>query len=440
MTSAPRLNLFDATMIVMGGVVGVGIFFNPHAVAEALPHPGLFLAAWVLGGLIVINGALTFAELGASLPHAGGWYVFLREAFGPFVAFLFAWVVLCAISSGAISVMMSIAVTSLHGLVPGIGPSGSGSSQVAGAILLAAITGLSMLGVKAGATFQNACMLIKLAAIGAMAAGAWLVFDGPPPGAIAHAPIPDQLGSRMLQAMLPVLFSCGGWQLLCYIAPQVKDPQKTLPRAVILGVGGVVVVYLAINMAYLRVLGVDGLRADVGFANEMARRTLGGTGGEILRAAMGISALGVVTVTIIATPWLYVAMAKEGLFFKRFEHLHSRTGAPILALGVQLVLCLAYWFWARAGVVADSVVFVEWIFHALAALALLTLRKRRPDLPRPFKSPLYPMAPILYFLLAATLVIGTLWRADARQVGIGLSVIAVGAVVYRPWRWLVARA
>lgn len=429
-------------MLVMGGVIGVGIFFNPHAVATALPHPALFLGAWVLGGLIAINGALTFAELGASLPHAGGWYVFLREAFGSFVAFLFAWVVLCVISCGAISVMISIAAANLHGIVPGVGPPGSASAQIVGAVVLTAITGLTMLGVKAGATFQNACMIIKLAAIAGIVAGAWLVFDPPSASEVASAParIPDELGSRALQAMLQVLFSFGGWQLVCYIAPQVKNPQRTLPRAIVLGVGGVIVVYLAINAAYLRVLGVDGIASNGEFAREVAQRTLGGTGGQILSAAIGVSAIGIATVTIISTPWMYVAMAREGLFFRRFERLHPKTGAPILALTVQLVLCLGYWFWGSAMVVANSVVFVEWIFHALAAIALLTLRQRRPDLPRPFKSPLYPMAPILYLLLAVTLVGGALWDANEDNVRIGLVVLVIGAIVYKPWRWLVGRA
>ncbi len=433
-------------MLVMGGIIGVGIFFNPRAVAEAVPDPAWFLALWGVGGLIAINGALTFAELGASLPHAGGWYVFLREAFGPFLAFLFAWVVLFVISTGACAVMVSIATANLHGIVPGIGPPGSTSSTVAGAAILIAITAISMLGVKAGATFQNACMLIKLAAIAAIVAAAWLVFDPPVAAAItgaapiAHAAPAFDPWRGAARAMLPVLFAFGGWQLVFYIAPQVRDPERTLPRAILLGILGVVVVYFAINTAYLRVLGIDGLVGNPQFASEVARRTLGPSGGTILRAAMGISALGVCAVTIIASPWLYVAMAREGLFFRKFEELNPRTGAPTLALLVQLVLCLAYWFWGQAEVLVNSVVFAEWIFHALAALALLRLRKTRPDLPRPFVSPLYPLAPILYLLLACGIVFGNLVQTNPRDVGIGLGLLAVGAVVYRPWRAIARRA
>ncbi len=426
-------------MLVMGGIIGVGIFFNPRAVAEAVPDPAWFLALWGVGGLIAINGALTFAELGASLPHAGGWFVFLREAFGPFLAFLFAWVVLFVISTGACAVMMSIATANLHGIVPGIGPPGSASAEVAGAAILIAITGITMLGVKAGATFQNACMLIKLGAIAALVAGAWIFFDPPAAAPVVRQSTAGSLWQGAPRAMLPVLFAFGGWQLVFYIAPEVRDPSRTLPRAILLGIAGVVTVYLAINTAYLRVLGIDGLVADPQFASEVARRTLGPSGGEILRAAMGISALGVCAVTIIASPWLYVAMAREGLFFKKFEELNPRTGAPTLALVVQLLLCLAYWFWGQAEVLVNSVVFAEWIFHALAALALLRLRRTRPDLPRPYVSPLYPLAPVLYLCFAGALVISNLVQANARDVGIGLVLLAIGAAVYRPWRIIASR-
>ena len=153
---------------------------------------------------------------------------------------------------------------------------------------------------------------------------------------------------------------------------------------------------------------------------------------------MAISALGVAIVTIVATPWLYVAMAKERLFFARFEKVHPRTGAPIAALLVQGAMVLAYWTWGHADVLVDSVVFVEWIFHALVAVALLRLRATRADLPRPFRSPFYPLAPILYVLFALAVVLGTLIQANVRDMRIGLSVLALGALVYRPWRKLVS--
>ncbi len=420
-------------MLVMGGIVGVGIFFTPRQVAQSVPNPTAFLAMWAIGGLIALNGALTFAELGATFPRAGGWYVFLREAFGPFVAYLFAWVVLCVISTGAVAVMARVLVDNLPGL-----------SQAArlgvGAAAIVAVTGIAMLGAKAGATLQNVCMLVKLTAIAAMAA-VGLLLAAPAAQAAPPAPVAvdaTSLASGMVHALLPVLFACGGWQMLCYVAPQVRDPQRTLPRAIVIGILGVVVTYVAINAAYVRVLGIGGMIADPGFAGEMARRTLGATGGGILQGAIAVSALGVCIVTLVATPWLYVAMAREGLFFARFAEVHPKTGAPIAALLVQGALALAYWVWGRSEVLVNSVVFVEWIFHALVAVALLRLRSTRRDLPRPFRSPLYPLAPVLYVLFAIAVVVGNLLQANVRDTAIGLSVLAVGALVYGPWRRLVA--
>jgi len=431
-----QLNSLDATLLVMGGIIGVGIFFNPRAVAEDVPDPAAFLSMWAIGGLIAVNGALTFAELGATFPRAGGWYVFLREGFGAFVAFLFAWVVLCVISTGAISVMTRVFVDNL----PGLPPSGR---FWAGAAAILVVTGLAMFGAKAGASVQNLCMLVKLSAIAAMAA-VGLLFAAPAAAGAVPADAPSGpvagggLAAGMLHGLLPVLFACGGWQMLCYVAPQVRDPQRTLPRAIVVGILGVVLTYLAINAAYLRVLGIDGIVGNPQFAGEMARRTLGPTGGEILRGAIAISALGVCIVNIVTTPWLYVAMARERLFFSRFAEVHPRTGAPIPALLVQAVFTLGYWSWGNSEVLANSVVFVEWIFHALVAFALLRLRATRPDLPRPFRSPLYPLAPILYVLFALALVLGTLAQANVRDSAIGLGVLLAGALVYRPWRRLVS--
>lgn len=434
----PRaLSWLDATLLVMGGIIGVGIFFNARAVAELVPDATWFLALWGVGGIVALFGALTFAELGPSLPEAGGWYVFLRAAFGPFTAFLFACVVLFVISTGAIAVMASICVANLHGIVPGIGAPGSASSMLAGAILIVAVTGVTMLGVKAGATFQNACMVIKIAAIVVLVAAAWAFTSDAVPAA-AVPPMPASLLGGAVRALLPVLFACGGWQMLCYVAPRVRDPQRTLPRAIVVGVLAVIVLYLLLNGAYVHVLGIGGIASDAQFASTMARRTLGNTGGAILRGAIGVSALGVCIVTILATPWLYVAMAREGLFFAGIGRLHPKTGAPVNALSLQMLVALAYWFWGRAEVLVDSVVFVEWIFHALVAVALLRLRATRPDLPRPFRSPLYPLAPAGYLVIATAVVAGNLIQANARAVVIGASVLAVGALIYRPWRALVS--
>ncbi len=443
----PRtLSAFDATLLTVGGIVGVGIFYNPSRIAAHVPDPTWYLALWLFGAIVALHAALVFAELGAAFPKAGGWYVFLREAFGPFPAFLFAFVVLGVVATGASAVMMQICVQNLAGIVPGVGPPDTASGRWTGALILVGVTGVALCGVKAGAVLQNACTLVKLGAIAALAVGAWLVFDrSSAPAqltAVTSAGAAPEFGDLVrgsLRSLLPIFFAYGGWQMVCYIAPEVREPSKTLPRAILLGVAIVTAAYLSINLGYLHVLGVGGLAADPAFAGEFARRTLGPTGGEILRGAMGISALGVCIVTILTSPWLFVAMAREGLFFERFARLSPRTGAPVAALLVQLALALGYWLWGGAEQLVDSVVFVEWIFHGLVAYSLLRLRAR-PGIVWPFRSRFGTWAACVYLATAFAVVAGNLAQANLRAMAIGGSVLALGALVYRPWRaWVAAR-
>ncbi len=429
-----KLSLFDATMMVMGGIIGMGLFFRPSAVAAELPSGPAILLVWGLGGLVAMCGALTFAELGGTFPKEGGWYVFLREAFGRFPAFLFAWVVLLAISCGSMAVVLGFCVDRLRELFPDLVGSADGHGGLfVGGSIIAVITGISMLGVKVGARFQNGCMIVKLVAIAALVIGA-LACAGSAPVATAPAPASGSLAGGLAPALLGVFFTYGGWQMLCYIAPQVRDPQKTLPRAIVIGVLGVVAVYLLANVAYLHVLGVGGLAGNKDFAPQIAVQALGPAGARLLVAAMVVSGVGLYTVNVITTPWMYVAMAREGLFFRRFERLHPRTGTPILALCLQAVLTFGYLCWKDAGTLADSVVFSEWVFHALVALALLLVRWRRPELPRPFQSPLYPLAPIVYLVIALYVLGGNLIDMDIQRIGQAAAVLSAGCLAFLAWR------
>ena len=449
-----KLSFFDAVMLVMGGIIGVGIFFTPRDVAALVPEPAVFLGMWVLGALVALCGGLTFAELGGSFPRAGGWFVFLREAFGPFVAFLFAWVILGVVSTGGIAVIATIGANNLGGLGDWA-PSGTLGHVALAASFIVILTILTLCGIKMGANVQNFCMVSKLIAIAALVVAGIVFFT---PGAEPVAPPPvvtsepgQSLLRRMTTAFLPVFFAFGGWANICYIAPQVKNPQRAIPRAILLGVTAVALIYLAINITYLRVLGIDELARNQEFAADVAERVFGEGGRRALKAAIAVSAFGVCAVNIIVSPGIYVAMAREGLFFRSFGRLNRRTGAPVLALLTQCVLALGYLTWSHAGVFVEissddamdpsiltkSVVFAEWIFHTMAAGALLLMRASRPDLPRPFRSWAYPLAPVLYLLIAAAVVLGNV-RWDYQTL-IGGGVIVVGAAVYRPWRWFMRR-
>ena len=448
-------------MLVMGGIIGIGIFFKPQEVAALVPHGGALIALWVFAGFVALAGALTFAELGGSFPRTGGWYVFLREAFGPFVSFLFAWVVLAVISTGAIAVIASFAATQI--LPIATGASADARHLTIAASIIVGLTAITLAGIKLGAVFQNFCMLTKLIGLLALIIAGLVFFEPQPNGAADVSTVVVKEGRGVIAAFLPVFFAFGGWQHICYIAPELQNPTRTMPRAIVLGVCGVIVIYVLVNLASLRVLGVAELAGTENYAAEMANLSLGPGFAKVLRVVIAISAIGVCAVIIIVTPAIYVAMSREGLFFKSFSRLHKRTNAPVLALLLQAVLALGYLAWSHAGVfldlppddpddprmnpvqLANSVVFAEWIFHGLVAYCLLRLRARRPELPRPFKSFLWPAAPVLYLLTALVVVIGNireaLYNAEARQLTlVGLTVLGVGALLYQPWRWLMRRS
>ncbi|MBJ01857.1 MAG: hypothetical protein CMK00_03180 [Planctomycetes bacterium] len=422
-----RLTLVDATLMVMGGVFGVGIFFTPQAVAAALPHPGAFLGAWAVGGLVAVAGGLTFAELAGSFPRRGGAFVFLHEAFGPFPAFLLGWLCLGAISTGAIAVITGFFASTVAGLHPAL----LGRETWIGVALICGLTALHATGLKHSALFQNGCMLFKLGTAGVFLV-AGLVFFQAPPAPETSVPFPPL--SSFPRAMLPVLFSLGGYQLVTAISPEVRRPQRTVPRALLLGIAGVLAVYLLLNLTWLRVLGLENLSLDPGFATEVGRRILGPTGEVFLRISMAISALGVCTVVTATSPSFYVAMAERGLFFRPFAHLQATTGAPLNALLVQAAIALTYFLLGGASEILERTVFPEWILNALIGCSLLSLRRRRPDLPRPFKSPAWPLFPLIYTLAALAVVSGNLLTSSWSVTGTGVLLTLAGALLYLPWR------
>jgi len=446
--SPRKLSLLDATMLVMGAILGVGIFFNPSQVAGYVPQPGAYFGVWTLGCIVALAGAFTFADWAGTFPKAGGSFVYLREVYGRPVAFLLAWVVLFVISTGALSVMTGFGASMIRDALAGawIGPDGSASHTLVSAGLILALTAVALGGAKIGATFQNGCMLIKIGlAVTLVVTCLGLAAAEPPTDSLAvveSAREPAGFPWRgALLAMLPVLFACGGWPLVAYIASEIDEPARNLPRALVLGVLGVTVLYLALNWTFVRVVGLEGLAADPGFIGDVVQRGLGDGGGRVLSAALAVSAIGVCAVNVLTTPWLYVAMARDRLFFQGFARLHPRTRAPVLGLLLQCVLGLLYTFFGDTDFLVESVVFVEWIFHVLIAFGLLWIRAKQPQLARPFRSLAYPLMPLVYGVFALGLVVGVIWQAERAQTVTGLAVFTAGALVYPFWqRWIARRA
>jgi len=437
-TYARRLGLFSGTMAVVGGIIGGGIFRTPATVAERLHSPGSVLAAWVIGGMVALVGAFCWGELGQRRPRAGGGYVYLRETFGPLPAFLYGWTLVLVIATGAIA---AVAVTFAdYSLALFDLPHRFSVPLAVAAIVL--LAGINYAGVSPAAITQNIFTVLKLAALAILiGAGILLAVPLPPPAAPSPPPHLAALGS----ALVPVLFTYGGWQQTNFIAEEIVEPEQNLPRALVLGVGIVVAVYLLANVAYLRVLGVAGLAASTAPAADTMQALLGPAGGKIIAAGIAISTFGFLNLVILVTPRVLQAMAADGVFFQRLAVLHpvyrTPTAAIVALAGFAILLALTGTF----GQLVDYVTFGDWIFFGLCAAALFIYRRREHGagssshaapssvLPAPFRVPGYPVTPIL-FVGAAAFVVYSSIVSNPRNATIGAGLIGLGIPAFLYWR------
>ena len=408
MSPTRSLSLLDATLLGIGAILGIGIFFTPGKAAALWPDADGLLLLWALAGVASLAGAMTFAELGGSFPRTGGWYVFLREGLGRLPAFLFAWIQMAIASSGVIAVLVGFSGGKFAEL---IGDEREWVSTALSLCLLWTLTGMALCGFKLSALINNATMLLKLAAVAAVSVAgfAWsggIEDSGTGSGGLAPSPaaIEPRADVSLSKLLLPILFAFGGWHVATYIAPRIANPQRNIPRALILASVGATVVYVAYNAAVMRVVSPDEM--DLGYASLVAKRLFGDGGRALLLAAMATSALGAGLVITMVTPAIYVATAREGSFFSYFAKTRAGSGVPTRALLCQAGLSSAYVAWGHVDLLVDSVMYAEWVFHALVAIVLLRLRRVRPDLPRPFRSPLYPLFPLIYLLIALGVVLG----------------------------------
>lgn len=427
---ARRVGLFSATMMVIGGIIGSGIFLNPSIVAQRVGTAGLTMGVWVLGGLVAVLGAFVFGELGARRPKAGGGYVYLRDAFGPLPAFLYAWALLFIIATGAIA---AVAVTFANYTLALTGLDDALRLPIAiGAIVL--LSAINYVGVRPGAVTQNIFTVLKLVPL-ALLAGAGVLAAAPAMGAPPAAPT-GTLGlvAAVGTALVPVLFSYGGWQQTNYVAEELIEPERNLPRALLLGVAGVVVAYLLANYAYLRALGPAGLAASTAPAAD-AMRVLVGAGGErIVTAGIAVSTFGFLNLVILVSPRVYQAMAADGLFFPALARLHPRYRTPSAAILLQGAWALLLALTGTYGELLDYVVFGDWIFFALAAVTVYIFRRREgPPAPGVFRVPGYPVTPALFILAAVYVLVGSVMSNPSNAIR-GTLLLALGVPVFWFWR------
>jgi APA family basic amino acid/polyamine antiporter len=419
------LGLFDTAAIVIGTVIGSGIFLVPAEIARAVHSAPLMLAVWIVGGALSLLGALSLAELGAAMPHAGGIYTYIARAFGPMLGFLCGWMLISVATSGSIATLAAALPIYLGGLIP-IGPA-AGKLIGLGAILV--LTAINIVGVKSGAFVQNILTTLKVGGLVAMVAA---IFLAPSPGAPSSAPVEGGPVGLMAfgVALVAVLWAYEGWHDVGFAAGEIDNPQRNFPRGLIAGTAIVVGLYLVANLAYLHVLSPSEIASSERVALTAIRKVAGEWGAKALTAAIVCSILGAMNALVLAGPRAYYQMARDGLFFRRLGHVHAAFRTPVDALVVQAIWsCLLVLFIGGFSQLFTYVVFGGWIFYALAVASVVVLRRKDPRMERPFRVPGYPFVPLLFVLVAALMVANTLVTSP-RESSLGLAFIALGIPLY----------
>ena len=428
-----RLTLFDATMIAISGMIGSGIFINPYVVARAVETPFLILAVWVAGGVIALFGAFVFAELSTVMPRVGGQYAFFREAFHPLVAFLFGWTLLLMVQSGA-TAAVAVAFAQYLGRLMAI-PEGLGPWLAAAILLILAC--FHALGIKPGAVLLNVITLTKTVALAALIVGALaltresgLVMTPATPAGLDGLP----LLSAFFAGLVPAMFAYGGWQNLSFVSEEVRDPQRNLPRAILIAVACVVVVYVSANVAYVHALSAPALAATQTPAADVASRLVGETGARVISLLIVVSTFGFLNLSLLSAPRVYYAMAADGLFFRSLARLSPRFRAPTLAILLQGGLAAFFALTSAYDRLLSYAVFADWTFFALSGVALMVFRRKLPDAPRPVPVPFYPWVPLL-FTLAGIGIVANIFVTDPRNALAGTAIFALGVPAYLFWQW-----
>jgi APA family basic amino acid/polyamine antiporter len=434
---ARRLGAFDATMIVMGGIIGAGIFVNPSVVARQVHTPLLVLGAWLIGGVIALIGAFVYAELAVLRPRVGGQYAYLRDAYHPIVAFLYGWTLLLVVQTGGMAGAAIIFGRYFRELSGWAIP-----EQVIAAIALGMLTLINCFGIRAGSNVQSALMLTKLGAIAMLIGAGWILLGPAAPDVSGNLPAdvtsPDNPWKGLAAAMVPVLFAYGGWQTASFVSGEMRNPRRDLPRGLFIGVAGVIVVYVLVTYVCLRSLGVTGLANTTTPASEVMRRALGSRGAKLIACGIAISTLGFLSQSILTAPRVYYAMARDGVFFKAVARLNPRTRVPVIAIVLQGVWAVLVAITGKYEQILNYVVTIDVLFFGLTGASLLVFRARarregtEEAAGELVRVPWHPFTTWIFVLACWSLAISTLIRFP-QNAGIGVLILGIGALVYRFW-------
>jgi APA family basic amino acid/polyamine antiporter len=428
---ARRLGLFDATMLVMGGIIGSGIFINPYVVAQQVHTPTLILGAWIVGGVIALAGAFIYSELAQRLPQVGGQYAYLREAYHPLFGFLYGWTLLLVIQTGG---MAAVTVTFSRYFLE---LTGWRVSEAAVAVVaLSVLTILNCLGVKTGSTVQSTLMMLKIAAI-AFLVGCGFLFARK--AQLHWIPISDKLASFGLfsefgAAMVPVLFAYGGWQTTPFVAGELRNPRRDLPRGLLLGVIGVIVLYTSVSLVCLLALGPAKLAQTMTPASAVMHAALGNLGGTIIACGIAISTLGFLSQGILTAPRVYFAMAEDGVFFRSVAWVHPTTRVPIVAIALQSLWTVVIMLTGGYEQILNYVVSMDWVFFGLSAGCLFVFRRRQVG-EADARMPGHPWSTAVFCFVCALVVVNTVVRYPANTL-IGVAILISGIPIFFLWRRL----
>ncbi|MFC2096710.1 APC family permease [Bacteroidota bacterium] len=422
------LSLYGLTMVAIGSCIGSGIFLTPSIIADYLPNSLLIILVWALGGIITLTGALSLAELGSMYPKAGGVYVYLREAYGDFMGFLYGWSYLTVINTGALAAL-SIAFASYFSFI--IPLSQTGITLVAVSTIII-VTIVNIFRVKIAEMFSNVFTGLKLAGIALIIIIG--MFMGNPGSIEWKASISTGENDSVIVliglALVSVVWSFGGWQHASFLSGEAKNARKNIPRAMIIGALIVTLVYLAINIAYMSLLNLDEIVGTGSVAADAISKVLP-YGGLLIAIIIAISVFGTAGIYTLTAPRIYFAMARDGIFWKKIARVHPRYKTPVNAILLQSVWAIVILLlWGTFEDVITYVVFTDWIFFTLAAVAVIVLRKKKKQMFRPYKTILYPVTPLIFIIISAFIVVNTFIQKPA-QAWAGLILIGIGYPVFR---------
>ena len=423
------LTLYGLTVIAVGSCIGSGIFATPGQIVQAVPNAVLVLLAWVLGGALALTGALTFSELGGMFPRSGGVYVYLREAYGDLAAFLYGWIILLVVNSGALAGLSAAFAEYISIFFPNMGEK---SKVVVAAITMLALTAFNALGVQVSQALSGVFTGLKLLAIGGIIAVGFLLGSAEQVGLkfSLSKGVPESWATALLTALIGVLFSVGGWHHASYVAGEAIDAQRTVPRAMTLGVLIVMVTYLLVNIAYMLLLPLE----EIAHTTRVASDALGQVtpwGGQAVAAAVALSIFGTLSIYTMSAPRIYFAMAVDGIFFRALAWVHPRWRTPVLAMSVQALWAIGVLLFFE-GLFEHIIIFVTFadaLFMGLAGAALFVLRWKRPKAERPVRVWGYPIVPAIFVLISAIFAVNTLLERPEQALP-GLGLLATGGVVF----------